>query len=166
MLYRVIAYLRFLFTATNQHGVHSPFVYKYITQGVYGKPDVNASKTTNVLLKSMVYFKVTRLLWESNDMDAKQKVLNKFQNLDFGPPPFDLIYIHDPGVEMQRVFKKKNVHNDTVVLIENIHGSKKNLALWNTLKNKPYITVSIDMFYCGALFFRKEQAKEHFRIRI
>lgn len=37
---------------------------------------------------------------------------------------------------------------------------------WNIIKNHPQVTVTIDTFFWGIIFFRKEQAKEHFTIRI
>ena len=36
----------------------------------------------------------------------------------------------------------------------------------NALKNHPKVKVSLDLFYFGVIFFRKEQAKEHFKIRV
>jgi hypothetical protein len=37
---------------------------------------------------------------------------------------------------------------------------------WDEIKNHPAVTVSIDTFYWGIVFFRKEQVKEHFVIRV
>jgi hypothetical protein len=36
---------------------------------------------------------------------------------------------------------------------------------WETIKNHPKVTVTIDTFQWGLVFFRKEQPKEHFVIR-
>jgi hypothetical protein len=36
---------------------------------------------------------------------------------------------------------------------------------WETIKKHPQVTVTIDTFYWGIVFFRKAQAKEHFTIR-
>ncbi len=37
---------------------------------------------------------------------------------------------------------------------------------WEQLKAHPMVRVTMDLFYCGVVFIRKEQAKEHFKIRI
>jgi hypothetical protein len=37
---------------------------------------------------------------------------------------------------------------------------------WEQLKAIPNITVSIDLFFMGILFVRKEQLKQEFRLRM
>jgi hypothetical protein len=51
-------------------------------------------------------------------------------------------------------------------LFENIHSDKKSEKIWNHIKNNKKVTVTIDTFLWGFVFFRKEQEKEHFIIRI
>ena len=36
---------------------------------------------------------------------------------------------------------------------------------WLEIQNHPEVTLTIDLFFIGLVFFRKEQAKEHFKIR-
>jgi len=40
------------------------------------------------------------------------------------------------------------------------------LVTWKALKYHKKVTVSVDCFYFGFLFIRKEQAKQHFKIRV
>ena len=37
---------------------------------------------------------------------------------------------------------------------------------WAQIKQHPKVTVTVDVFYYGFVFIRKEQQKEHFKIRI
>jgi hypothetical protein len=37
---------------------------------------------------------------------------------------------------------------------------------WEEIKTHPKVTVTIDTFYWGLVFFRNEQPKEHFKIRV
>lgn len=37
---------------------------------------------------------------------------------------------------------------------------------WQQVKQLPQVTVSIDLFHFGLLFFRKEQVKEHFKLAL
>lgn len=37
---------------------------------------------------------------------------------------------------------------------------------WTIIKDHPKVTVTVDTFNWGLVFFRKEQLKEHFKIRV
>jgi len=57
-------------------------------------------------------------------------------------------------------------HNETVWIFDDIHWSKEMQEAWAMIQNHPKVTVTIDTHQWGLIFFRKEQAKEHFVIRI
>ena len=54
--------------------------------------------------------------------------------------------------------------NNSVWIFDDIHWSKNMEEAWETIKNHPKVTVTIDTFQWGLVFFRKEQEKEHFII--
>jgi hypothetical protein len=62
--------------------------------------------------------------------------------------------------------KKNSVQNDSLLIIDDIYGSKDKNRMWKKIKLHEKVRVTVDMFYCGAVFFRQEQAKEDFKIRI
>ncbi len=55
--------------------------------------------------------------------------------------------------------------NDSVWIFDDIHWSKDMEEAWEIIKSHPKVTVTIDTFQWGIIFFRQEQAKEHFVIR-
>jgi hypothetical protein len=57
------------------------------------------------------------------------------------------------------------IENDSFWIIENVHANAAAEALWQTLKQNPKVTVTIDTYHFGLVFFRREQVKEHFIIR-
>jgi len=57
------------------------------------------------------------------------------------------------------------VTNDSVWIFDDIHWSLEMEEAWNEIKNHPRVTVTIDTFQWGFVFFRYEQEKEHFVIR-
>ena len=57
------------------------------------------------------------------------------------------------------------ITNESVWIFDDIHWSKEMEEAWKTIKNHPKVTVTIDTFQWGIVFFRKEQEKEHFVIR-
>lgn len=56
--------------------------------------------------------------------------------------------------------------NDTVWIFDDIHWSADMEEAWEIIKKHPKVTVTIDTFQWGIVFFRHEQPKEHFVIRI
>jgi len=60
----------------------------------------------------------------------------------------------------------KNVHNDTVFIFDDIHWSQGMEEAWNEIVSNAKVTVSIDIFRFGIVFFRKECQKQHFVVRI
>ena len=57
------------------------------------------------------------------------------------------------------------ISNETVWIFDDIHWSAGMEEAWEIIKKHPKVTVTIDAFQWGFVFFRKEQEKEHFVIR-
>jgi predicted O-methyltransferase YrrM len=58
------------------------------------------------------------------------------------------------------------ITNDSVWIFDDIHWSPAMEDAWETIKKHPKVTVTIDTFQWGFVFFRHEQPKEHFIIRV
>jgi predicted O-methyltransferase YrrM len=58
------------------------------------------------------------------------------------------------------------ITNDTVWIFDDIHWSAEMEEAWEIIKKHPKVTVTIDTFQWGLVFFRYEQPKEHFVIRV
>jgi predicted O-methyltransferase YrrM len=50
------------------------------------------------------------------------------------------------------------------IVLDDIYWSKEMTLAWQEILKRPEITVSIDLFHLGLVFFRKESRKEHFNI--
>lgn len=164
-MYRFISYIKFLFSATNQHGVHSPFVYDFVTKCLYQKTERKLPVTEEVLLKSIAYFDFSNIGLVNDSETFKNQIRTLSRGICFTNMPFDLIYA-DEGSALFKKVAENQVHNDSMLLIKGIHDSKKNTANWKQIKLMDQARVTLDLFHCGIVFFRKEQAKEHFKIRI
>jgi predicted O-methyltransferase YrrM len=58
------------------------------------------------------------------------------------------------------------LHNNSIVVFDDIHWSKEMENAWKKIKAHPQVSESIDLFFLGIVFFRKEQLeKQHFTIR-
>lgn len=56
------------------------------------------------------------------------------------------------------------ITNDSVWIFDDIHWSAEMEEAWKIIKNHPKVSVTIDTFQWGIVFFRTEQEKEHFII--
>lgn len=246
-----------MFSATNHHGVHSPFVYNFVTRCLYDKTNYEAYKklkTYRQTLKSLkVKLEITDLGEGSKTLDSKKRNVcdmaktsssskkeaellyriskyfnfntilelgtslgmgtyafalgNKdanittiegctntsnftkiqFQKLNINNTVFkigafasetknidktflDCIYFDghhnkDATIQYFEALLPK-ADNDSVFIFDDIYWSKGMTEAWDYIKAHQAVTVSVDCFYLGFVFFRKEQAKEHFKIRL
>jgi len=60
----------------------------------------------------------------------------------------------------------KHIHKDTVIMVDDIYWSDEMKQAWQHLQQHPAVRQSIDTFHFGMLFFRPEQFKQNFMIRI
>ncbi|WP_148307503.1 hypothetical protein [Cellulophaga baltica] len=160
----MLRYLSFLFSSTNQHGVHSPFVYTLVTKGLYKKDKYTSIKSLNTALKLLDYFKISEINLKDQNETFKALITEKFPNIGLDNNSESFIYLDNLSDKNVLFLKElERFNNDTLIYINNIN---KNYAHWQALITLEKIKVSIDTFHGGILFFRREQVKEHFKIRI
>jgi predicted O-methyltransferase YrrM len=254
MWYQIFAYFRFLLKSSNQHGIHSPFVYDLVTKCFYDKSSYEhyqtiknyrnellqndtvievkdfgagsrvfssnqrkvsaiaknagiTKKRAQLLTRLVSYFNIQKSLELGTSLGigtiamknttdvctiegcpetAKiaEAQLRKYEmnNVSISIAPFekalsqymddlfDLVYFdgnHQKEATLH-YFEQllQTAHNDTVFIFDDIHWSKDMTEAWETIKNHPKVTVTIDTFFWGFVFFRKEQVKEHFIVRL
>lgn len=257
MWYQISQYIKFILKSTNQHGVHSPFVYDLITKCFYDKTSYERYKAISEFRKGLINnplkIEVTDLGAGSNKIKTKTRSVSKmakyagttllrakllyritnyfkpqhilelgtslgiathamqFGNRDAtittieGCPnlskfskdnfhknklktvnivhsdfknalnkltsnSFDLIFFdgnHNKEATLS-YFETllPTIHNDTVFIFDDIYWSKDMTEAWEEIKQHKKVKVTIDTFFWGMIFFRKEQKKEHFTIRL
>ncbi|SEH57041.1 hypothetical protein SAMN02927937_00263 [Paenimyroides aquimaris] len=155
----MISYLQFLIKSTNQHGIHSPYVYNYLTKGLYHHKKeypTAPTKSIRLLLSSIKYFQFQTVLCLNTEISTVIK--NHFQNISLNTSDnYDLIIIE----------KLKNcesyleqMHNDSLLIILNTkHQVKKNVLYKN------HFTLVIDFYHTLVFSKRKEQKPQNFFIR-
>jgi len=256
-MYQVLAYVKFLFSSTNQHGVHSPFIYNFVTKCLYDRTKYNAYNKLNnyrILLKNSKTIlditdlgegskilgtnqrKVSKMIKVSSSLEKDTKILfrvakyfkpesilelgtsigmgtyalslanpkatlttiegctntsdfakAKFQDLEIKNSVFvkgefsaviptllkdhyDLIFFdgHHNKAATIKYFESllPKINNETIFIFDDIYWSKGMTEAWEYIKAHNAVTVTVDCFNLGFVFFRKEQAKEHFKIRM
>lgn len=56
------------------------------------------------------------------------------------------------------------VHNQSILIFDDVHWSPGMEQAWECIKKHPQVSLTIDLYEIGLVFFRKEQVKEHFCI--
>ena len=55
--------------------------------------------------------------------------------------------------------------DESVFVFDDIHWSEDMERAWEAIKAHPDVTLTVDLFYIGLVFFRKNQPKQHFWLR-
>ncbi|MGJ8551177.1 O-methyltransferase [Winogradskyella wichelsiae] len=256
-MYQLKSYLKFLTKASNQHGVHSPFVYNFVTKCLYDTTTYEAYSTLKAYKKALknsdTLLQVTDLGEGSKVLDTQHRQvrnmvrvsssskkearllyrLSKYFNfknsLELGTSlgmgtyalslanseaqittiegcpntsafacsqlkqknvtnvafiigdfntiipnlkdtHFDFIYFdgHHNKTATIHYFEAlvSKTHNDSVFVFDDIYWSQGMTEAWEYIKAHDAVTVTVDTFHLGFVFFRKEQKKEHFKIRL
>ena len=58
-----------------------------------------------------------------------------------------------------------NAHENSVFVLDDIHWSAEMERAWDAIKAHPAVTVTVDLFYVGLVFFRKTQPRQDFWLR-
>lgn len=87
-----------------------------------------------------------------------------------GLPAIDLCFIdgNHRCEPTERYFQQllPRLHNDSILIFDDIHWSKEMEDAWENIKAHPSVSSSIDLFFIGIVFFRKEFfEKQDFVIR-
>ncbi len=56
--------------------------------------------------------------------------------------------------------------DDSVFVFDDIHWSEDMERAWEVIKAHPEVRLTVDLFYVGLVFFRKNQPKQHFSLRV
>jgi len=90
------------------------------------------------------------------------KVLHDFDSLD-------LVFI-DANHKLPAIYDYFEqclikVHANSILIVDDIHWSADMEKAWNSLKNHPKVTSTIDLFQLGIVFFRADLNKRHYKMR-
>ncbi len=160
------------------------FLIKIIT---YFKPvnileiGTSVGLSTHLLAKNSSSYVITlegckeTLQIAKNNLSQYNNIKFKLGKFDFTLPKivesnsFDLIYF-DGNHTKEATLNYFNIclnakHNNSIFIFDDIYLNKKMQEAWQEIIKHPKVSVSIDIYHYGLLFFRKEQAKQHFYLR-
>lgn len=157
---RVFDYISFLWKSKNAHGVHSPFVYAYLTQGIYAQKRLARGRSMDWLMRSLKYFRPQRVfvcdevfvdvgaLGAESVGDANLADLVVFSTMQSRKVLFE-------GIDML------TTHQIILLMVE-----VYDVDFLDELRAREDITLVVD-FYFGVLISKRlEQPKQNFFLRM
>lgn len=113
----------------------------------------NGSAVTSAYLKAAV--------------DASQK--DSAVNVTGNTEAIDLLYIGscpNKSLLMSYFYEYlSKFHERSLLIIKDIYRSEELKEAWKEIKANEQVAITVDLFWIGLVYFRKGQAKEHFKIR-
>ena len=84
-------------------------------------------------------------------------------------PTLDFVYIdgnHRKDATLN-YFKwcLQKVTENSLLIFDDIYWSEGMKEAWAEIKNHPDVTITVDLFWIGLVYFKKGQAKEHFKLK-
>ena len=77
---------------------------------------------------------------------------------------FDGNHRREPTLSYFRACLQK-AHEGSVFIFDDIHWSDEMESAWEEIRTDPAVSLSIDLFYMGLVFFHKGQARQHFILK-
>ena len=119
-------------------------------------------ETAKIAQEQFKKFGLTNINLEVTEFNS---FLSKLQTLNFKLIYFDGNHQKKATLDYFELLLP-TITNETVWIFDDIHWSSEMEEAWEIIKKHPKVTVTIDTFQWGLVFFRREQPKEHFVIRI
>ena len=124
-----------------------------------GFETLNGIFLSNIQLKTNLFFYNLKTN-EISEVKTQKKI--QMESFDFA---FYNIKNNESLTLSEFMNHLKYFYNNTIVAINNIHQSKEMEEVWRKIITQKEVSVGIDLFFIGLVFFRKEQVKENFIIR-
>ena len=168
---RLYKYFNYYFNASNGkgHGVHSPFVFNFISSILNNKElkqEANYSNKYRALLIRMVAYYMPEVVMEFEaNPSNKADVLEEIENAD----TIGLLHVkqNKNAEDVISYFSAaiKKVNTESILIFDGIHDSKEMENSWEAIKMHKEVKLTIDLYKLGIVFFRQEQLeKENFII--
>ncbi len=143
-------------------GVSTAYLAQYASQGkvitLEGEP--NIASISQEFFTSAKFEKVGLLLGEFDH--TLPLAIKNLETLDF--VFFDGNHRYSPTLQyFELCLMKKN--ENSVFVFHDIYWSSEMKKAWEAIKSNIEVTITVDLYYFGVVFFRKNQPKQHFVLK-
>lgn len=166
----IFDYLQFWFAANNEHGIHSPFVFNLLTRGLYPSDRrwKGQSRKQQFIDRLIAYFEPQRIA--VLDKQALQvRTTQEIVEFDCeSTTPYDCLIFNGTTAANWRSITTviPHLHNDSLWIIDRRSKEASIEKYWQEVVASEEMIVTLDFYYFGVAFKRKEQLKQHFKLRL
>lgn len=152
-------YLKFLCKSTNEHGVHSPYVYQFLTKGIYQFPyKKKYPKSKERLIQSLLYHFQPQNYYSS--LKITPYIPDITETKSVCEAEIIIYFEKKSNVELNEMIQKLQTHQ--ILWIVPIKNSSK---IIQSIANNSKLILTIDFFYGILISKRNEQRKQTFTLR-
>jgi hypothetical protein len=143
--------------------LHSPFVFKFYNDCIKKKGNVSVP---DVATPSAGYIpkRVETILARFISQNPNAVVTDNINNITRGVPFILTITENCSLKSLEQVLS--TAHNDSCCILRNMYHSPTSAEYWNKVKRLTGVTATVDLFFVGFVFVRKEQRRQEFRLRL
>lgn len=123
-----------------------------------------AAAIASVAKKNFLTLQLNNIkLIQGNFDDTLPATISTLSSLDFAF--IDGNHRYQPTLNyFNQILTKSNPYS--IIILDDIHWSKEMEQAWKQVQNHPSVTMTIDLFFIGIVFFREEfKVKQHFLVR-
>lgn len=166
----IFDYLQFWFAANNEHGIHSPFVFNLLTRGLYHSDRrwKGQSRKQQFIDRLIAYFEPQRIA--VLDKQALQvRTTQEIVEFDCESTiPYDCLIFNGTTASNWPSIATviPHLHNDSLWIIDRRSKEASIEKYWQEVVASEEMIVTLDFYYFGVAFKRKEQLKQHFKLRL
>ena len=157
----------FWLRSRNRHGIHSPFVYGFLDHTLYARECPGCTPEQRLLLAAALHFGPRRIGVGPGGNALADWLRPYLPEGAWGEPPYDLYIAGRPGEELEKTLNEPAFwHNESVIFVGGLREGSHARGAWQRLCCLPQLRVTLETYRAGLLFFRRQQARQHFRIRL
>jgi hypothetical protein len=150
---------RYRRAAKSRHGIHSPFVYRFVEEALRPKLPADLRQAFREAAKTRYLFGQFATLYRCAKFLSDEKIAKD-------QPAFEILHGTPETLDSEAAEKLALLGGGCCLIVPDIHESPERAACWERLRGDGRVNLSMDLWYLGLLMYKEDfKAKQHFVLR-